>query len=253
MIKTLFTHTENGVYYATPPKTDFEQIYLQLREQEQRIPSDEEVKLLPRVPADHPHRKEWRLRRMTLRRFQRYAAGKDYETLLDIGCGNGWFTAQLKPFAKEITGMDVTRRELETAARCFADDSLIFLCCTDWNLLPEASFDCITFNASIQYFSFSPDFWNRLFRLVRPGGEIHFLDSPFYTKKEVAAAKQRSNDYFRNQQSGDASDYYFHHTWEELPQGFETRYLPSAWKRYLSIPQSPFPWIVLHVSAIPSP
>ena len=115
MIKTLFTHTENGVHYATVPKTDFEQIYLRLREKEQRIPTDGEVKQLPRVPAGHPHSKEWRLRRMTLRKFQRYAAGKNFETMLDIGCGNGWFTAQLKPFAKEIVGMDVTRLELETA------------------------------------------------------------------------------------------------------------------------------------------
>lgn len=248
MISTHFLHSENGVHYATPPKTDFEKIYLDLREQEQRIPSDKEIKLLPRVSHCHPHAKEWRLRRKTLRKFQRYAAGKDFKTILDIGCGNGWFTARLKPFAKELTGMDVTRLELETAARCFADDTLTFLCCSDWKLLPEAHFDCITFNASIQYFSFTPDFWNQLFRLVKPGGEIHFLDSPFYSQKEVEAARQRSKNYFQEKQAEKASAYYFHHTWNELPQGYEVRYLPSVWKRYLRIPQSPFPWIVLYAT-----
>lgn len=249
MIKKLFTHIENGVYYATPPKSDFEAVYLQLREKEQRVPADEQVLLLPYVPNDHPHAKEWRLRRSTLRKFQRYAVGKDFKKILDIGCGNGWFTAQLKPFAKEIVGIDVTREELETAARCFANDAISFVCCNDWSLLPENYFDCITFNASVQYFSFSPDFWNQLFRLLKPGGEIHFLDSPFYPLSEVAAARKRSENYFRDQHADQAAAYYFHHAWEELPQGFQVLHRSSGWKRAIGWSESPFPWIVLRLPA----
>lgn len=247
MIKTLFTHTENGVHYATPPKTAFEETYLLVRQQENRLPDDSLIRQLPEVPASHPHAREWRMRRQTLRRFMRYLAGNNFQTLLDIGCGNGWFTAKLTPFSHEITGLDVGQQELETAARCFPHERLTFLCCTDWRLLPEAYFDCITFNASIQYFSFSTDFWNQLFRLLKPGGEIHFLDSPFYAAEEVKAAKQRSLTYFKHQQAENAAAYYFHHTWEELPRGSEIRYSPAKWKQYFRWTQSPFPWIIVRM------
>lgn len=250
MIRSLFTHTENGVYYATPPKTEFEQTYMQLREQEQRVADDKQVSQLPRVSACHPHAREWKLRRKTLRKFLRYTTTRNYSTILDIGCGNGWFTAQLAPFATEVTGMDVGKQELEAAARCFANDKISFLCCNDWSKLPSGYYDCITFNASIQYFSFSQDFWNQLFRLLKPGGEIHFLDSPFYSENEVAEARKRSENYFRAQGAENAVHYYFHHSWSELPKGYEIRYQPVKWKRMIRWGQSPFPWIVLRLPEV---
>jgi ubiquinone/menaquinone biosynthesis C-methylase UbiE len=247
MIKTRFPHIEQGVHYATSPKEAFELSYMNLRQQENRVPHDALVQQLPKVPEHHPHVKEWRMRRKTLQRFMHYLSNNHFQTILDIGCGNGWFTAKLAPFAHEVVGMDVGKQELATAARCFPDERITFLCCTDWSLLPASYFDCIVFNASIQYFPFSTQFWNDLFRLLKPGGEIHLLDSPFYSAGEVNAAKKRSEVYFRKQQSEHAADYYFHHTWEELPPKSETHYLPSKWKQFLRIPQSPFPWIIIRM------
>ena len=56
--------TVNQVVYLSPPDQFemLEQTYLKVREQEQRLYSDEALKELPHVPKDHPHLVEWQIR-----------------------------------------------------------------------------------------------------------------------------------------------------------------------------------------------
>src|SRR3989338_3570385 len=187
MMHPYLPEPKNGVHYLTPPKTAFEEVYIRLRTKEQRVHDDafvrqlplvhrEHVKLsfeaeyrllrtkeqrvhddafvrqLPLVPKTHPHAREWNMRRKTQERFCAFLATKNKPSVVDIGCGNGWFTARMAPFTSEIIGVDVGTEELEQAARCFGNELIKFVCCNDLELLPEAQFDCITFNASIQYF-----------------------------------------------------------------------------------------------------
>ncbi|MES2557644.1 MAG: methyltransferase domain-containing protein [Bacteroidota bacterium] len=236
---------QNGVHYLTPPKTAFEEVYIRLRTKEQRVHDDAFVRQLPAVPDSHPHVREWNMRRKTQERFCAFLATKNKPTVLDIGCGNGWFTAKIAPYASDIAGVDVGEEELEQAARCFGNESVKFVCCSDLLLLPEAQFDCITFNASIQYFEPSEAFWKSLFRLLKPGGEIHLLDSPIYQSTDQNGARERSANYFNEQQEPAAQGYYFHLTWDDLPASYTVRYRPGNRLFRLFKSDSPFPWVVI--------
>src|SRR5215203_4755336 len=74
----------------------FEKLYMQLRKKEQRLYTDEEVRNLPQVIAAHPHFKEWQLRKKSCGRLIEYLDQKNKPLhILEIGCGNGWLSAQL--------------------------------------------------------------------------------------------------------------------------------------------------------------
>ncbi len=242
---TYLPEAQNGVHYLTPPKTAFEEVYIRLRTKEQRVHDDAFVKQLPIVSSAHPHANEWMVRQKTQKRFCGYLASKNRPSILDIGCGNGWFTSKMAPFASEILGIDVGTEELEQAARCFGTETLKFACCNDLDLLPEAHFDLITFNASVQYFEPTDAFWNSLFRLLKPSGEIHLLDSPIYKQVDQKAAKQRSENYFDQQQEPVAQSFYFHLTWNDLPAQHTVRYNPPNRLLKLIKTDSPFPWVVI--------
>src|SRR5688572_18830814 len=74
----------------------FEKLYLQVRKAEQRLYSDDEVKSLPGIFSSHPHIEEWKQRKVSCERIIKYLDKKQKPLkILEIGCGNGWFSAQL--------------------------------------------------------------------------------------------------------------------------------------------------------------
>ncbi len=234
-----------GVHYLTEPKQDFEALYVEVRDKEDRLHSDKIVKQLPAMPKGHPHHSEWEKRAWTSQKFSKYLSLRKPINLLEIGCGNGWFANAISKHCEDTFALDIGKEELEQAARCFAGDGIHFICCTDWSLLPKAYFDMIVFNASIQYFDLNETFWRSLYRLLRPNGEIHILDSPFYERQALEKAKQRTEDYFKQLQVAEASDYYRHACWEDLPPQSKKQYQPNRWLSRLTPKRSPFPWITV--------
>ncbi len=233
------TNKQNGVHYLTAPLSQFEAAYSTVRTLENRLLSDDEV---VRLPHSSSRPMEWEKRTWTLKRFENFLQKTKRNRVLDIGCGNGWFTQRLCHFSKEVYGLDVGQYELEQAARCFQAPT--FICCSDWSLLPAHSFDLITFNGSLQYFQLNEEFWQSLFRLLTPNGIIHVLDTPIYTQAEVSKAKGRSLEYFTQLGVPNASDYYQHLTWSEFPsKQLTVHYQPSGLLNRLNHKRSPFPWV----------
>src|SRR5438309_7707 len=89
--------------------------YIGLRRKEQRLYTDAEVLALPWAEKDNPHFNEWKIRKKTVRRLLNYITKlKPAADILEIGCGNGWLTAQMaKATSGNITGLDVNEVELE--------------------------------------------------------------------------------------------------------------------------------------------
>ena len=87
---------QDGVYILSEINDEFETIYLKVREKEKRIYSDEELIKLPFASKTNPHKKEWDLRAKSFLRFKDYLVSKKEKiNILDLGCGNGWFSGQL--------------------------------------------------------------------------------------------------------------------------------------------------------------
>lgn len=229
-------------------KNDFSTLYYLLRRAEGRIYTDGEVALLPEINEQHKHYKEWLTRKSSSDKLIKYLGDrKKGLQILEVGCGNGWLAAKLAVLpGASVTGIDINAEELEQAKRVFDKfrNLEFFNCSLDDELIKESRYDIIVFAASIQYFSSLGNVLGNAISVLKPGGEIHLIDSNFYSQKEVAAARLRTTDYYRSIGFPEMIDNYFHHSKEELIQfDHEILYDPYSLINRIKANRNPFYWI----------
>ena len=213
--------------------TAFENLYLQVREKEKRINTDEETAMLPSVSSQHLYFKEWKLRGYSFKKLVQYLKNKNrLLNILEVGCGNGWLSAGLAATVPgTITGIDINSSELEQAKRVFGEkENLKFLQGDIQNqFLPDNFFDIIVFAASVQYFPSLKRIIQTAQQHLHPVGEIHILDSPFYKRSELEGAKDRTRKHYSSLGFSEMSSYYFHHCIDELKNfKYEILYNPDS-------------------------
>lgn len=240
--------TTHGVYFVTENKQEFSGVYLGAREREGRVYSDQEVAQLPQIAAGNENRKEWKMREKSANRILRYLSefNRSLE-ILDLGCGNGWFTHILANIPNaDVYGVDINDHELEQAARLFQKPNLKFVYADVFSQEVSilSGFDVITVNACIQYFEDLPVILNQLMKMLNPTGELHIIDSPFYQSADVAAAKERTQVYYQNLGFPEMAKNYFHHTLTRVGT-YEIMYQPnnSVLNKLLRKIDSPFMWL----------
>lgn len=242
---------ESGVYLSGELSHSFEQAYVSVRRAEGRLYSDELVRKLPYVPPHHQHYGEWKMRGYIDARLRMHPKVIHAKHILDLGCGNGWFSHQLASNTKgEVLGLDVNHTELLQAARLFSSFKCHFVYGDIFeDKWPAASFDLIVLLSAIQYFPSLTNLLKRLQSLLAPDGEIHIADSPIYaTLKEAEKASKRSAVYFDHLGFPSATSYYHHHSFESLvPYEHQILYDPGRFfpriKRKIMGQGSWFPWI----------
>ena len=234
----------------TIPTNLFEERYLLARRKEKRMYHDEEVKLLPEIDAFHPHYKEWQVRKKSGIKLYKYLLAKRRAlNIFEAGCGNGWLSHQLSAIpGASITASDLNLAELQQAARVFSDISNIKFVYGDSSTVLSGNnkYDIIVFAASIQYFSSLPEILQIALAHLNEGGEIHILDSNFYTVKNLAAAKKATVDYYNELGFPEMAYHYFHHSIESL-HSFHNRFLynPASFRHRLLLGKHPFPWVCI--------
>jgi len=245
------TTLQNGVYLLSHIQDDFESTYLKVREKEERVYTDDELQNLPFASEFNPHKKEWDIRAKLFSRFMNYLKTKNQSlNILDLGCGNGWFSGQLsKSFNHKFYCVDVNITELKQGRRVFESDNLVFIYADIFSAkLPANYFDIVILNASIQYFPELKNLLDKLLSMIKVNGEIHIIDSPIYSAQGAINAKQRTQSYYSSLGFPEMTNNYFHRSWNEFSEyNFEILYNPSSAKRILKkiflINDSPFPWI----------
>ncbi len=240
----------NQVYYLTPELPNFEDFYLKVRELEGRVYTDDFVVNLPYVPPGHEQKKEWIIRQKTTQNFLNYYKKLDLQNVLDLGCGNGWFSSMLVTNnTAEILAMDVNKAELEQAARLNQNKNLNYVYADLFHPdLPSMQFDLIVLNSCAQYFPDSKLLIQRLMKMLSKNGTIHFLDSPVYEQSELAAAKARTVQYYEAKGVPQMAAHYHHLCWKDFTSfNTEILYDPrGTWtrlKRKFDRSISPFPWL----------
>ena len=209
---------------------------------------------LPLVPKTHPHFKEWMIRKMSFEKFSSYLQQKNKPLhILDLGCGNGWMSNKMSEINQSLViGVDLNRYETEQAKRVFQNNNRLTFFAGDLmsdHLFHTEKFDIIVLAASIQYF---PDL-NRLIKyllgFLNSNGEIHIVDSPFYSEDNIAKAKESSRQYYSTLNCIEMADYYHHHLWKEL-SGFHYNLLNRSLRNRISLKifrtkRNYFPWLVI--------
>ena len=239
-----YPKAHNNVKILSPVSPEFESIYLKVRKKESRIYSDPEVHEFPDTFFYNLHRQEWELRAKSLDRLLKYLKKRDAPAkLMEIGCGNGWLSANIARYPNyEVLGLDINLPELEQASRVFDLSNLSFAYGDIFqDILPFNSLDYIILSSTIQYFSNLSQLINRCRQFLQPGGEIHIIDSPLYTEKEIEAAQERSAAYYQSINCIEMIDHYFHHPKTDLAI-FDYQYLYKQ-SRFFGKKDSPFPWV----------
>jgi ubiquinone/menaquinone biosynthesis C-methylase UbiE len=145
----------------------------------------------------------------------------------------------------KVTGLDINRTELEQARRVFQKANLQFVLGDIRNGLVKGEFDAIIFAASLQYFKPLEETINACFQHLKPGGEIHVLDTQFYSESGQVEARKRSEDYFKKLASVAMQEYYFHHSLRDLePFRYKVLFNPSSFFNKV-FKAGPFPWICI--------
>jgi ubiquinone/menaquinone biosynthesis C-methylase UbiE len=234
---------QQNVYYLTPEVANFSMHYLAVREKENRIFTDAEVRKLPNI-----EKHEWPFRVKSTERFVNYIASKNSDLqILTIGCGNGWFTNKIAKVSEknQVIGLDMNREELEQAARTFPKKNTHFVYGDIFKISKqfEAKFDIITLNGAIQYFEGFEGLMILLNTFLRAKGEIHIIDSPFYNTSEIPAAKERTKAYYNELAVPEMAEQYHAHNLN-LVKKFDTLYRPkkNIIHKILGKKDSPFSW-----------
>lgn len=242
-----YLYVQKNVGYLSEKKIEKEATYIAVREREDRILTDNEVAQLPFLKT-----KEWPIRKKSCSRFISYlTTQKKHLNILDLGCGNGWFSNQIAALSPNyfILGLDVNCFELEQAARVFQKENLQFAYGDIFEIQPFLleKFDIIVLNGVIQYFPNFDIVITTLQSFLKPKGEIHIIDSPFYEKEEIQEAKIRTQDYYTSLGFPEMSNNYFHHNYEEITT-YKTMYKPqkSIFNRIFNKHNSPFLWVVIY-------
>lgn len=252
-VKTTGMDIEDGVWISWAAKEkfgQFEEAYFHIREKEQRIFTINEIRQLPQVPVPHPHAREWAKRAGSIDRFIGHLKNRQPKPakVLDLGCGNGFFAHLVSGYVQQVVGIDVNLTELKQAARAFADNPKLkwyYLDIFEEGIL-AADFDLVTFCCSFQYFQDLDKILYKCMQLLKPGGSVHIIDTPFYADHDIARAKTASADYYEKLGFAELAQHYHHHSWSEIqPYHPVVHYRPvtSFFSSLSGKKKSPFPWI----------
>ncbi len=210
-----------GVYYLSLPedqKSD-EKNYIEVRKKEGRIYSDDELRFLPGIDPSHKLKYEWEVRKKTMGRIVKHFSKGKKQTVLEIGCGNGWLANAISvKTGNSLIALDVNRFELRQGVEVFKNnDRLKFAYGNIFeNIFPPEIFESAILASAIQYFRDLNQLIERIFYFLKPAGKIYIVDSNFYTDYKVFAAEIRTQNYYKNLGFPEMSDFYYHHRWGEL-------------------------------------
>lgn len=233
--------------------SEFEDAYIPLRRKENRVYEINEVRALPLISKNSSYFSEWKIRQKSIQRVVNNLTEKTKPlNMLEIGCGNGWFSNTLSAIKNStIIGLDVNLFELRQASQAFGEVPNLSFIHADLfaEIFIRRSFDVIVLAASIQYFPDLSQLFSRLFELLSKDGEIHILDSPIYKSNQIDSAKERSVECFTSIGSPEMKKYYFHHSIDVLRKyNLKIMYNPQLThnhilRKFIFKNLSPFPWI----------
>jgi SAM-dependent methyltransferase len=172
----------------------FAEDYAAHRQAEGRGHVGEELLALPYIRSG-PQAKQWAVRARTFEAFRAQVVrpmarfvGSPLK-VLDLGAGNGWLSYRMALDGHYATALDIRDDRVDGlgASLPFLDltGGRMRIAVATFEAIPaaDASFDVAVFNASLHYATDLATVLGETARVVRPGGRLVILDSPFYRRE----------------------------------------------------------------------
>ena len=107
---------------------------------------------------------------------------KKAESILDVGCGNGWVAKEFIPKGKEVVSLDISLTNPAKAKKLYPGEKH-FPVTADSFYLPfnDGSFDCVVASEIIEHVFDLAKFVKELFRVVKKGGQL-IITTPYKEK-----------------------------------------------------------------------
>jgi len=162
--------------------------------------------------ASGPLARQWAVRARTFDTFVRTVvrpAGRSLD-ILDLGAGNGWLSHRLAIEGHRCRAIDIRDDSIDGlgAAGPLLDQAHFDCLVAGFEdvPLPNQSADLAVFNASLHYATDLGAALAEATRLVRQGGTIAILDSPFYAREADGAAMVAEKHTAAAQRFGDRAE-----------------------------------------------
>lgn len=178
---------------------DFVEEYAAQRASEGRGHAGEDLLSLPYLRSG-PLARQWAVRARSFEAFRRYVILPHAARLsrplsvLDLGAGNGWLSHRLAREGHQAVALDIRADAVDglgaaetLEARSDGRMTRLLAAFDDVPLDPSVM-DVAVFNASLHYALDLERALEEAARLVRPGGVLAILDSPFYAREAQGAA-----------------------------------------------------------------
>ncbi|KQV56076.1 MULTISPECIES: bifunctional 2-polyprenyl-6-hydroxyphenol methylase/3-demethylubiquinol 3-O-methyltransferase UbiG [unclassified Caulobacter] len=133
-------------------------------------------------------------------------------SVLDLGAGNGWLSWRLALAGHSAIALDIREDEVDGlgAARALAAraEGRMQLRPGSFAAIsaPDASVDLAVFNAALHYALDLPAVLAEAARVVRPGGRLAIVDSPFYRREADGVAMVAEKKAGASQRFGEGAD-----------------------------------------------
>lgn len=128
---------------------------------------------------------------------------RKYERALDVGIGNGRLLPIYAPYAKHITGMDISSEQLDAAAMAARELGINFdtkLCQEASRIeIPDQSYDLIVCSRVLQHVFDWRESIAEFARILRPGGDVVLLT---YNRASIYGLKKYYQHKFQNPTKG---------------------------------------------------
>ena len=109
-------------------------------------------------------------------------------TFLDVGCGNGWVVRKIasNPNCRKAIGIDKSKKMIQQSKKNKTSSNEEFLHTNVESLKYKGKFDYIFSMESLYYADSIEIALNKIFKLLKPGGEF-FCGTDFYTDNKATA------------------------------------------------------------------
>jgi SAM-dependent methyltransferase len=159
---------------------------------------------LPDVSEDDPHRDIWRRRASSLQVLLERVVTPARRLLarplivVDVGAGNCWLSHRLATSGDMVVAIDISDDRLNGlgAVEWYEPIAGVLPILAEFDALPlvDGCADLVIFNASLHYSTDSLCTMREALRVLRRGGSLVVMDSPFYRDSASGAAMVRERE-----------------------------------------------------------